>query len=93
MLININYKVVSFLKQQMEVPDNFEIPKSNSEIISKLRSEFPNHEIWTTIPSNDYHGIEITDHLEFIESSDFETEIIDEKLQIKFEVDSFKSRK
>ena len=85
--INFYYTINCHCQQTIEVPDTFEIPESKFELIEKLKREFPEDEIWDTLPKDDT-DTEISDHYYHIYSSDIENEVIGDDVQLKFFIDS-----
>ena len=67
--ITLNYQIWVRCSQEIEVPDDYVIPtdKSDYDLFIDLRSKYPDHEVWDTIPDSDADGcIDLDEHAGFI---------------------------
>jgi len=69
--IVLNYEVWVRCSQEIQVPDDYTIPKdkSNYDLFADLRDKYPDHEVWDTIPDYDGDGgLDVFEHSDYITS-------------------------
>lgn len=70
--ITLRYQIWSRCEQEIEVPDDYVKPEGIEgwALFEDLRKKYPDHDIWDYIPDNDGDfGVDIEDHLEYIDGS------------------------